>query len=96
MNTLTSKVSDEEIEIAFKDIGCDVDVSGEYGEPERFAVTSDELQSFIDQSSKWLKCGECEKLENSAIFRDVATQSGVPVFDLYVVDFGGIRISCRF
>ena len=96
MYTLTNKVSDEEIESAFRTLGCDVDVGGEYGEPERFTITNDDLQGFIEESFKWLKCGSRKKIGNSAIFTGVATQKGQTRFDLYVVDFGDIRIACKF
>jgi hypothetical protein len=100
MNTLTSKLSDSEIEEAFKKIGCDIDVGGEYGEPERFAITNDTLQGFIDESFKWLKCGSRKYApgtdKKAAIFKDVSTKAGERRFDLYVVDFGDIRIACKF
>jgi hypothetical protein len=96
MNTLNSKVTDKDIEESFKKLGCDVDVSGEYGEPERFSVTNDSLQEFVDGSARWLKCGQCKKIDNSLIFKDVSTQKGETTFDLYVVDFGDIRIACKY
>lgn len=96
MNTLTSKVTDEQIETAFAAIGCDILVSGEYGEPERFAVVSDSLDDFRAASKGWNRCGAIEAEENALIFRDVAPRRGDQICDLYVVDFGDTRVTCKF
>lgn len=96
MNTLTGKVTDKQIETAFAAIGCDILVSGEYGETERFSVTNDSLDDFRAASKGWNRCGTIEAEENALIFRDVAPRKGDQRCDLYVVDFGDIRISCKF
>lgn len=96
MNTLTSQLTDEQIQLAFTEIGCDIDINGEYGEPHRFTVTNDSLDDFITSSAQWNKCGSVKKEKNALIFLGVAPRKMDQECDLYVVNFGDIRIACKY
>lgn len=98
MNTLTQSINlkDEQINLAFANIGCDVEVSGEYGEPDRFTVTAESLADFEAAANNWYKCGASETGNGYIIFKDVAQRKGDQKYDLYIIDFGTARIACKF
>jgi len=98
MNTLTQlvNVTDDQINQSFTDIGCDVEVSGEYGETDRFTVVSESIADFEAAAKNWHKCGSVEKGDNYIIFRDAAPRSGDQRCDLYLIDFGAARIACKY
>lgn len=98
MNTLTSKLSltDDQISAAFAAIGCDIDISGEYGEPNRFAVTDDTLADFISARENYNNPGTInEKTDEHLIIHDVAVRPGDQRHDYYIIDFGTTRVVCR-
>lgn len=98
MSTLTSKIdlTDEQITAAFAAIGCDVDISGEYGEPHRFTVTSDTLGDFVNAREDYNKPGTIdEQTDTHLTIKDAAVRSGDQCHDYYIIDFGTARIICR-
>lgn len=110
MNSLTDKIqtTDEEISEAFHALGCDADLGGDYAEPERFAACSDTLDDFRNNSHHWREHGKFEtsvyvngetiKLDSKKAIKvcDVQPKKGDQRFDLYVIDFGDIRIACKY
>lgn len=102
MNVLSTElaVSDQQIETAFRSLGCSVDLVGEYAEQDRYTLTHESLADFRQAAGGYREVASIRETTaegfTALVLTGVQPFRGMQRFDLYVVDFGAARVACRF
>lgn len=95
MNSLDSRINltDDEITAAFDKIGCGAMVDCD---TELFTVTNDTLADVVAAAANY-KAGRISKQTDTAlVLNGVQVRAGDQRRDLFVIDFGAVRVACRF
>ncbi len=93
MKDLT-KMTNEEIENAFVEMGCSsCMVDDEYGC--NVVFTHDTINDFLRAVKNYNEYGEITHNDNSLIIASVQPRRGDQRYDVYVIDFGDIRGVCN-
>ena len=95
MNNLTSQINltDEQINRAFAALGCYAEVDCD---PEFFTVTTDTLADFREAAKGYAEGRVTTQTATELVISGAQVKRGEQRRDLFVIDFGAVRVACRF